>query len=186
MEITYRTAGETLEHEGLVQEAYRDSVGVWTWSVGVTSASGHLVHPRYKDNPQPIRRCLEVFIWLLERKYAPEVRRVFRGHDLTEAQFAAALSFHYNTGAIARAAWVDLWKAQENAAAYLAFMNWRAPAGIVPRRKAERDLFFKGKWTWGGKVTVFPVRKPSYRPNFDAGKQVDVSADLRSLLSGAA
>ena len=59
--LTPRIVGEILQHEGLAREAYRDSVGVWTWSVGITDASGHKV-ARYRDNPQTIERCLEVFV----------------------------------------------------------------------------------------------------------------------------
>ena len=53
--LTPRILGEILQHEGLAREAYRDSVGVWTWSVGITDASGHRV-ARYRDNPQPLER----------------------------------------------------------------------------------------------------------------------------------
>lgn len=181
--ITYRVAGEIIGHEGLVREAYKDSTGVWTWSIGVTNASGHQVYPRYKDNPQSIRRCLEVFVWLLETRYAPAVRAAFAPYELTEAQFAAALSFHYNTGAIGKADWVRLRLAGDKAGARAAFMNWRRPAEIIPRREAERDLFFDGKWTWDGLATVYPVRKPAYTPAWGKAEKVDVSADLRALLA---
>ncbi|WP_010218837.1 glycoside hydrolase family protein [Sphingomonas sp. PAMC 26621] len=98
--ITARIACELVGAEGIVREWYRDSVGVGTWGVGVTDASGHLVD-RYKDKPATIERVLEVYIWLLRTKYGPEVLAAFKGRALTEAQFAAALSIHYNTGAIA-------------------------------------------------------------------------------------
>ena len=100
--LTPMIVGEILQHEGLAREAYRDSVGVWTWSVGITDASGHKV-ARYRDNPQPLERCLEVFMWLLTTRYLPAVNAAFGAFDPTEHQLAAALSFHYNTGAIARA-----------------------------------------------------------------------------------
>jgi lysozyme len=85
---------------------------VWTWSVGITNSSGHTGFPRYKDNPQTIRRCLEVFEWVLRTTYVPAVADVFDGFVLTEEQFGAALSFHYNTGGIRRATWVKRWQAQ--------------------------------------------------------------------------
>ena len=52
--ITVKIAQEIVSHEAIVREAYKDSVGVWTWSVGITNASGHKVFPRYKDNPQSL------------------------------------------------------------------------------------------------------------------------------------
>ena len=59
--VTLRMACEVIGHEAIVQEAYKDSKGIWTWGIGVTSASGHSVE-RYRDNPQPIERCIEIGI----------------------------------------------------------------------------------------------------------------------------
>ena len=179
--LTAKVACELIGHEAIVQEAYLDSQKVWTWSVGVTSASGHDVM-RYKDNPQPIEKCLEVYLWLLGEKYIPAVEKAFAGHDLSEAQFAAALSFHYNTGRILTADWVTLWKAG-NPAARGAMMNYSKPPEIIPRRKKEQALFFDGVWSQDGKATVYPVKKPSYSPNWGAAKRVDVSAIIKGLLA---
>lgn len=107
--LTKRVLLELLSHEGIVLEAYKDSVGVWTWGVGVTSASGHRVL-RYKDNPQPMSKVIEIYKWLVETKYLPDVLEAFTV-ELSEAQLAAALSFHYNTGAIKRASWVKSFNA---------------------------------------------------------------------------
>jgi len=173
---------EIVAHEAIVREAYRDSVDVWTWSVGITTASGHDVYPRYKDNPQTLRRCLEVFAWALRTNYGPEVIDTFADHTLTEAQFAAALSFHYNTGGIGRATWVNDWKDGNVEEARENFMNWRKPAAIIPRRRKERDLFFEGKWSNDGTATEFPVSKPSYQPDYQNGKRVDIKDTLEELL----
>jgi hypothetical protein len=35
-------------------------------------------------------------------------------------------------------------------------MNWRKPPEIVPRREKERDLFFSGRYSGDGMVTVYP------------------------------
>ncbi len=182
--ITSNIAMEIVAHEAIVREAYKDSVGVWTWSVGITTASGHDVFPRYKDSPQPMQRCLEVFEWVLRTNYAPDVEDAFEGHALTENQFGAALSFHYNTGGIKRASWVKEWKDGDIATARSSFMNWRKPAEIIPRRKKERDLFFDGRWSGDGSVTEYPVKKPSYQPDFRNPKRVDVKASLTELLGG--
>lgn len=181
MEITPRVAAELLDHEAIVREAYKDSVGVWTWGVGVTDKSGHKV-ARYKDNPQSVQRVLEVYIWLLEEKYAPAVRKAFAGYPLTEAQFAAALSFHYNTGRIGNAGWVrDVLKGEmDNAEANI--MQFRIPPEIIPRRMKERDLFFKGEWSGSGKVNVYGVRKPSYQPDFKHVQRIEAMPILEELL----
>ncbi len=180
--ITVRIAQEIVSHEAIVREAYLDSVGVWTWSVGITNSSGRTVFPRYKDNPQTVRRCLEVFEWVLRTTYVPAVADVFEGFGLTEQQFGAALSFHYNTGGIRRATWAKRWKAGDVAAARTTFMNWSRPPAIIPRRRKERDLFFDGLWSSDGTATVFPVRKPSYRPDWGRAQRVDINPVLEELL----
>lgn len=178
-DVTLKGAAELIGHEAIVLEAYKDSVGVWTWGIGVTNKSGHTVYPRYKDNPQTIERCLEIFLWLLREKYAPDVRAAFEGHYLTEAQFAAALSFHYNTGKISQASWVAQWKSGNISAARASFMEWRKPSSIIERRQKECDLFFDGKWTNDGKATVYPVAKPSYSPAWSKGTRVDIMPALK-------
>ena len=180
--LTARVALELVGHEAIVQEAYRDSKGIWTWGIGVTDKSGHSV-ARYKDNPQSIAHVLAVYVWLLRTNYVPDVLKAFDGFPLTEAQFAAALSFHYNTGAILRASWVSKVRAGDREAARRSFMEWRNPPEIIQRRQAECDLFFDGKWSQDGKATVYPVRKPSYTPNWGAAKRVDISADMAKALA---
>lgn len=180
-DVTEMVALEVVSHEAIIREAYKDSQGVWTWSAGITSASGHKVE-RYKDNPQSLKRCLEVYIWLLKTKYGPQVTEAFRGHNLTESEFCAALSFHWNTGAIARASWVDSWKAGKIAQARKQFMEWRKPAAIISRREKERDLFFDGKWSNDGKTNTYDVAKPSYAPKWSSIRRVDIRPDLKAAL----
>lgn len=180
-DITPRMVLEILEHEAIVLEAYKDSVGKWTWGVGVTSASGHSVE-RYKDNPQPIKRCLEVYIWLLRERYLPGVLAAFKDHPLAEHELGAALSFHYNTGQIAAANWVSLVRQGKRDEAREAFMNWSRPKEIIGRRKLERDLFFDGRWASDGKVTVYDVAKPSYSPKWSSARQVDVTQALAEAM----
>jgi lysozyme len=179
--ITPKIAMELVSHEAIVTEAYKDSVGVWTWSVGITDSSGHTVYPRYKDNPQTLKRCLEVFEWVVRNKYMPKVDEVFAGHSLSEAQVGAALSFHYNTGRLHTASWPKLWKQGDIAGARVSIMNWRNPPEIIPRREKERDLFFDGIWSNNGTALVIPVRKPSYTPNFSGADRVEIMDILQDL-----
>lgn len=180
--ITPRAAAETAGHEAIVREWYRDSKGIGTWGIGVTNASGHKVD-RYKDNPQTIEHVLAIYIWLLRENYAPAVRKAFAGHALTEAQFAAALSFQYNTGKILVASWPTLWKAGQIEAAERSFMEWRNPPEIVERRQKECDLFFDGIWSGDGTVRVLGVRKPSYQPDFRSRERIDALPIFERLLA---
>jgi lysozyme len=180
--LTARIVGELLHHEGLVREAYRDSCGVWTWSVGITDASGHRVG-RYRDNPQSVERCLELFVWLLETRYLPAVLAAFGGIEPAEHQLAGALSFHWNTGALPRAAWLKRFLAGDPRARE-AMLDWRRPPEILPRRRKERDLFFEGRWAGDGTALLYDVAKPSYRPC--KPRRMDVAPWLAKLLEGPA
>jgi len=182
-QLTLRVALELAEQEALVREWYKDSEGVGTWSIGITDASGHDVD-RYKDNPQPIERCLEVYVWLLRTKYIPDVLRAFTGRSLTESQFAAALSFHYNTGAINRTDWVVLWRQGKIAAARTFLETHYLNGGdLTKRRDAEAALFFDGVWSQTGEITVWPVKKPSYTPDWSHPQRVDISGDMAKALA---
>lgn len=183
MKLTPKMVLEIAHHEAIIRQAYKDSVGVWTWSAGITSASGHSVE-RYIDNPQTMRQCLEIYIWLLETKYLVAVEKAFAGHKLTEAQLTAALSFHWNTGAIGRASWVKHFKAGDMAAARSAFMAWSKPKEIIGRRTAERDLFFDGKWAGDGKVGEYTRLTGNHTPVWGSRVNVDVRADIEALLGG--
>ena len=181
-QITVKVAQEIVEHEAIVREMYLDVKGIPTWGVGVTSRSGHRVE-RYKDKPQTLERCIEIFVWLLRTEYVPDVEAEFEGHRLTEAQFAAALSFHWNTGAIGQASWCDAWKAGDVADARRRFMLYNKPSSIIERREKECSLFFDGVWTQDGLASVIPVRKPSYKPDWGRTQQVDIRAELAKALT---
>lgn len=182
-EITPRIALELIAHEGIVTEAYKDSVGVWTWSVGVTDASGHGVFPRYKDKPQPLEHCIGVYLWLLREKYLPPVLAAFGPHEPTEAELAAALSFHWNTGAIARANWIRRFVGGDVTGARKAMLEWARPASLLARRRKEQALFFDGKWSEDGTALVYGVAKPSYRPV--RGKRIAIREKVEALFANA-
>jgi lysozyme len=180
MKLTRDTLLEIASHEALVRSAYKDSVGVWTWSIGVTNHTGHRVE-RYIDNPASLERCLEVWLWALQ-SYVDDVEKAFEGYDLTEEQFAAALSFHYNTGGIFRASWVNAYKAGDLRDAKARFMLWNKPSEIIPRRKKECDLFFSGKWSHDGTIKEVKRLSKSYQPIYSSMRPVEVDHILRKLL----
>jgi len=183
--LTERTLLEIAEHEGLVLEAYRDSGNILTWGFGVTDASGHKVG-RYKGNRSTIERAVEVFEWLLRTKYLPEVRRAFEGRSLTEAQLTAALSFHWNTGAIGQADWVQSFLLGRREKAWTEFLQWSRPREIIDRRKAERDLFFDGRWSGDGVVLIYELVRPSGTPDWSSARQIDIKDEVRAALAGKA
>lgn len=183
--LSVRIVLEVAHHEAIVQEMYLDSEGVRSWAMGVTNASGHNVD-RYKDNPQPMRKCVEVSVWLMRTKYLPSVLRAFGGRQLTEAQLAAALSFHWNTGAIERTDWVKLFLAGKLSEARAFLVSHYLNGGdLTARRKAEAALFFDGIWSNDGTTTVYDVAKPGYRPKWSSARRVDISADVAAVLGAS-
>lgn len=171
--IDYQVALEVASHEAIVREAYKDIKGIWTWSIGLTNASGHNVE-RYIDKPQSLEHCLAVYVWALE-KYAKDVREAFT-KPLTQEQFAAALSFHYNTGAIKKASWVKNFNAGNITTAKKEIMNYKTPAAIIPRREKERDLFFEGKWSNNGTILEYQVSSASKPIN---PKSINITSALK-------
>ncbi len=179
--LTPRIVAYVASEEGLILEAYQDSVKVWTWALGVTNASGHTVHPRYLDKPQTLEKALEVSVWLMREKYLPAVLRAFPG-GLTEAQLAAALSFHWNTGAIERATWVKQWNAGNATAASKSILDWHSKGLLTARRKREQTLFFHGVWP-PLTVPVYTVSKPSYTPDWRKPAKVDLLPVLEGMMA---
>jgi len=184
--LTVRAAHELVHHEAIVREMYYDSAKppVATWAIGITAASGHKVL-QYKDNPQSIEMCLRIYIWLLRRVYIPEVMRATAGMHLTEQQFAALVSFHYNTGAILKTDLIKLLRAGNPQAARKFWTSHYLNGGdLQSRRDKEARLFFDGVWDGDGRTaTVLGVKKPSYTPDWGSAKKVDIAADLVRALA---
>lgn len=184
--LTRNICVELVGQEAIVCEWYLDNAKPprGTWGVGVTNQSGHKVD-RYKDNPQTIEQCLAVYVWLLRNAYIPDVLKAFKGHALTEAQFAAALSFHYNTGAILKTEWVPDWLAgNPHAARTFLETHYLNGGALKGRRMEEAALFFDGKWEHlDGMAIVYPVKKPSYTPDWAHARKVDIRADMDKALA---
>ena len=146
-------------HEGIVPAPYYDSVHVRTYGIGHTAAAGapdpaSLPMGMPADLDAALRDVFDLFRRDVA-KYEAAVNRAVKV-PITQAQFDALVSFHYNTGAIGKASLVKRLNAGDVAGAAAGFMAWKKPAEIIPRRKAEQELFAKGVYP-GGKVTVWQV-----------------------------
>jgi lysozyme len=146
-------------HEGIVPAPYKDSVGVWTYGIGHTAAAGapdpaKMPRGMPNDMDAALADVFAVFRADLP-KYEAGVNRAVKV-PITQAQFDALVSFHYNTGAIGRASLVKRLNAGDKAGAAAGFMAWKKPAEIIPRRKEEQKLFATGTYP-GGQVTVWRV-----------------------------
>jgi lysozyme len=79
-------------------------------------------------------------------RHAADVRRALGDAPTTQAQFDALVSFHFNTGAIARATLTRRHREGDYAAAAREFARWnraggRVLAGLTRRRAAEARLY---------------------------------------------
>lgn len=79
-------------------------------------------------------------------RYSADVARALGDAPTSQHQFDALVSFHYNTGAIARATLTRLHKGGDFAGAAAEFGKWvhaggRRLAGLVRRREAEAALY---------------------------------------------
>lgn len=136
-------------HEAFVPAPYFDVKRVLTIFVGHTKAAG-APDPASRPRGMPadldaaLAEGIALFVADLAR-YEAETARAIRV-EVTQAEFDAAVSFHFNTGAIATADWVKRLNAGDLAGAAAGFMNWRKPASIIGRRKAEQRLFQTGTY----------------------------------------
>lgn len=161
-------------HEGIVPAPYLDAKRVWTYGIGHTAAAGspdptEMPRGMPTDLDAGIREAFELFRTDLAR-YESEVLAAVTV-PLAPHEFDALVSFHYNSGGIARAALTRHLNAGDRQAAGTAFMNWRRPAAIIPRREAERELFQHGRYP-GGTIPVWAV---------DRNGRVDFSRPIRRL-----
>ncbi len=174
MQMTDRGLLALARHEGIVPGPYRDSTGTWTYGIGHTAAAGppdpaEMPRGAPTDLDAAIREAFRLFRSDLAR-YEAEVQRSV-AVPLKSHEFDALVSFHYNTGGIARAALTRHLNAGDREAAAQAFLNWQKPASVIPRRKVERDLFRKGRYP-AGPIPVWGV---------DTEGHVDFSRPVRRL-----
>ena len=161
-------------HEGLVPAPYLDSVRTWTFGIGHTAAAGDpdpgtMPRGMPTDLKAGIAEAFRVFRVDLAR-YEAEVRAAVTV-PLAAHEFDALVSFHYNTGGIARAALTRHLNAGNRVAAADAFMGWRKPTSIIPRREAEQRLFRDGLYP-GDTIPVWAV---------DRAGRVNFARPIRSL-----
>ena len=159
MQVSDKGIFALAQHEGIVPAPYRDSVGVLTYGIGHTKAAGgpdpaSLPRGMPADLDAALRDVFDVFRRDLE-SYSEAVRRAVKV-PVEQHEFDALVSFHFNTGGIARAAFVRHLNEGNRAAAAKAIMNWGHPPEIIPRRKAEQRLFREGVYP-SGTVPVWQV-----------------------------
>ncbi len=171
----------SISHEGVVQTRYKDAVGVWTIGVGHTAAAG----PPDPAKVVGVLTMSEVFD-LLRRdmsRYEDDVRKAVKV-ALEQHEFDALVSWHYNTGRIARASFLaDLNAGRKRAAgeklrtAIVTAKGKRLQA-LVDRRAAESALFLEGKYPKPF-ANLYPA-SPHGKVLWDKGERIDLVRALQA------
>lgn len=141
--------------EGCLKKVGPDLYGPYLCPAHVaTIGIGTTVYPdgrkvRMGDKPVSRAGAEELLAFDIGRRYAPAVRRAFRGWQHAN-QESACISFAYNvgTGGFAKSTLCWLLKQGQYARAADEFMRWtrgggRTLPGLVNRRRDERALFLR-------------------------------------------
>lgn len=145
----------TRSFEGRALRAYQDSVGVWTIGYGSTNYDEYAVAvfgPIKKGLQITETQAEHVFVYSIRNKYEPAVRkRLAPLSNCTQGTFDAGVSFHYNTGAIAKATWPDALIRGDREAARVSILSWNKAkgqvlAGLTRRRKREWAMIDTGDY----------------------------------------
>jgi lysozyme len=130
-----------LRGDGMV-EAYPDpGTGGDPWTIGWGATGPGIVKGTVWTREQCDARLAQDIA-----RYAREVAAAIGDAPTTQAQFDALVSFHYNTGAIARATLTRRHRAGDLAGAAEEFARWnraggRVMPGLARRRAAEARLY---------------------------------------------
>lgn len=127
--------------DGLI-EAYPDpATGAAPWTIGWGATGPDIAQGTVWTQAQCDARLLSDLA-----RYGDEVAKAVGTAATTQAQFDALVSFHYNTGAIARATLTEKHRAGDYAGAAREFARWNRAGGCVlpgltRRRAAEARLY---------------------------------------------
>lgn len=162
--------------EGLQNTAYRDVGGVLTIGYGHTSAAGApKVTPGMAIGDKEAERILKADL----AKFEARVERLVKV-KLTDNQFAALVSFDFNTGALHKSTLLKRLNKGDYAAVPGELMKWvnaggRKVQGLVNRRAAETGLWAKGEFV-----------SSNYVPAKTAANKTDVTTIGGAGAAGAA
>jgi len=162
--------GFLYRQEGVVLKAYLCPAGRWTIGPGLTAASG-VIAPK-AGMTITAAQSAELTRLALTHNYEPTVNKTMPGAN--QYEFDGAISFHWNTGAIAKANWVKRWLARDWPGVERGLMAWtkgngKVLPGLKRRRQAEFDVIHRGwygigptKGSTAPQNAVFPLQMALY------------------------
>lgn len=146
-----RINAEGLSHvkkfEGLRTRAYRDVANILTIGYGHTSAAGA---PEVRDGMTISETQAEQILQSDLRKFEDRVSRLVKV-PLSDNQFAALVSFDFNTGALHKSTLLKKLNKGDYNSVPTEMMKWvnaggKKVKGLVNRRAAEAGLWVKGEF----------------------------------------
>jgi len=146
--------------EGLKLTAYKDGGGVWTIGYGHTSAAGApIVKQGMKITNEEAERILRNDL----DKFEADVVRLVKV-PLNDNQFAALVSFHFNTGALGKSTLLKKLNKGDYKSVPSELMKWvndngKRVQGLVNRRSAEVGLWAKGSFVSSNTQHATPAKK---------------------------
>jgi len=171
MILSNKGAMELIGREAFVQSRYRDGGGNWTIGAGHTKWAGE-PDPYTVMVPMSIHDMIALFRKDVQR-YATQVSLAVHNMTMTQDQFDALVSFHYNTGAIAHARMTyDILKGDFSQAAR-DFDLYHSPPSVAGRRSEEKHQFIDGTIAHGGMATIYPAT-PNGSVLWSDGRRVDL------------
>ncbi len=143
---------EITGYEGICTAPYKDSVGVWTFGIGHTRYDGAPIPEQMERGvDHPLEEIFALFQNRIQR-YEHDVNNAITV-PISQTQFDALVSFHYNTGAIGKASLAAAINAGSSKADITAhFMMYihgggRVIGGLVTRRTNEAKLYCNGVYS---------------------------------------
>lgn len=136
--------------EGMTPQPYLDDYpgGTWTIGIGITASDGIDVKALRGSPPESIETMVGQFQHHVKR-YEDEVNDVINV-ELTQQQFDALVSFHYNCGAINHlASHINDGESSEDILTHLKsyrLSNGHIMRGLVRRRNLEADIYLNGNY----------------------------------------
>ena len=145
MNISTQGVNAIKRFEGFRENAYQDSVGVWTIGYGTTEAAlGYAVTPGMKMSESEANTYLMEH---LKSSYVPTVKR-YVTTEISQGEFDAMVSFVYNLGSgnFSTSTLLKKFNAGDHEGAAKEFLRWNKAggevlAGLTTRRQAEMETF---------------------------------------------
>src|SRR6476620_3137876 len=153
MKLSKQGAMELIGHEAIVQTRYRDTKNIWTIGVGHTKAAGDPDPAAYTE-VMPLKEVFKLFQKDMQN-YADDVNAALKV-PVSQTEFDALVSFHFNTGGINRASLVKSINAGDKKTAAKQFLNWKKPPEVMAGARRSRSSSPKAPIPMAARLSLSP------------------------------